>query len=279
MRTGRAPGVALAALLAACAARQPAPADPFAGRPLVTASAGELARALDADAAAVVSLRGKLALEVEERGGARRGCRGALAARNPWTGVPSPGLYVQGTRPPLPTLFTLVSDAERFWLHVPSEGAVYTGPLALGADVAAPGKRAPGLDARDLLRALFVEPIGGAPIDVAEEAGAYVVAVRGEGGVRRRLWVERRRLAVLREVRYGADGAEELAIERGRHAEVGGRVEALRLVVRDLARGGTARLDFDALQVNPPEVDGRAFRPRLPPGARVVELAARGGGP
>jgi hypothetical protein len=270
----------LAALLAACAARQPPSGDPFSGHPLRTASAEELARVVDDAAAAVVSLKGKLTLELEERAGAeRRSCRGALAARNPWTGVPFPGLYVQGTRPPLPTLFTLVSDAERFWLHVPSDRIVYTGPLAVRADLGARGTRAPSLDARDLLRALFVEPLGGDPIEVEEEPAAYAVEVRRDGRVRRRLWVERRRFAVQREVWYGEDGREEVAVERGRHAEVSGRLEAKRLIVRDLARGGTVRLDFDTLSVNPPDVDGRAFRPRLPPDVRIVEVAAPGGWP
>jgi hypothetical protein len=274
MRPGTWQAIALAMLGAACAAGE-ARRDPFAG-PIRSLSPEELARAIDRDAASVIALRGKLTIELQESAaGDRRRCRGALAARNPWIGLPSPGLYVQGSHALAPTLFTLVSDADRFWLHVPSERAVYTGPLAASGAVRLSRGRALRLDARDLLRALFVEPVGDAAGVAVDEdrPGEYVVSVRREGRLERRLWVERRRFTVQREVFYDGAGREAVAIARGRHVDAGGRLQPERLVVQDRLGGGTVLLDFDALAVNPADLDARAFRPLAPPGAKVIDVA------
>jgi outer membrane lipoprotein-sorting protein len=267
MRSGPWLGAALAALLAGCAARQ-APGDPFSGRPVRTASSEELARRLAEDAAGVVALKGKVTLTFQESATAgERTCRGALAARSPWSDGAKPGLFVEGYRSLMPTLFTLVSDGERFWLHVPSERVVYTGTTARG--VVARGREL-RLDARALLRALFVEPPGpDDALEVREDAEAYVLSIRRAGRLHRRLWVERRRFAVEREVLYDQDGREELVILRERQRERDGRLQPERLSVQDRVAGGSVLLEFDSLTVNPPGLDSRAFRPLTPPGARV----------
>jgi hypothetical protein len=267
MRAGPWLGTALAALIGGCAARQ-TPDDPFAGHPIRTASREELARSIGEDASAVVALKGKLTLAFQETTGAgERTCRGTLAARSPWTGGAEAGLFVQGYRSLLPTLFTLVSDGERFWLHVPSERIVYTG--SIGHRYVVRGQDL-HLDARALLRALFVEPLGPADaLEVREDSGAYVLSIRRAGHLHRRLWVERRRFAVEREVLYDGDEREELVILRERYRELDGRLQAERLSVEDRIAGGSVLLDFDALTVNPSGLDSRVFRPRIPAGARI----------
>jgi len=266
MRAGPWLGAALATLIAGCAARQ-MPADPFSGRPIRTASPDELARRIGEDASAVVALKGKLTLSFQETAGAgERTCRGTLAARSPWTGAEA-GLFVQGYRSLLPTLFTLVSDGERFWLHVPSDRIVYTGSIGHRYVVRGQDLR---LDARALLRALFVEPLGPTDaLEVREDAEAYVLSIRRDGHLHRRLWVERRRFAVEREVLYDGDEREELVILRERHRELDGRLQAERLSVEDRIAGGSVLLDFDALTVNPSGLDSRVFRPRIPADARI----------
>jgi hypothetical protein len=271
MRSGSWQAAALAAVVAGCAAHR-APGDPFSDHPIRTASREELARRIDADAAAVRGVKGKLTLELEEAA-RRRTCRGALAARNPWIGDPAPGLYVQGYRPLTPALFTLVSDGERFWLHVPSKRVVYTGPVAHGVRLS--GGQELRLDARALLRALFVEPVEAADrLELEEEPSAYVLSLHRDGHLHRRLWVERRRFAVVREVYYDAEGREELAIRRERPRDVGGRVYPERLIVQDRLGSSTLLLDFDALAVNPADLDSGAFQPRIPPEARIVTVGA-----
>jgi hypothetical protein len=41
------------------------------------------------------------------------------------------------------------------------------------------------------------------------------------------------------------------------------------MVLRDLATGGAVLLDFDALTLDPADLDAEAFRPRLPPRVRT----------
>ena len=267
MRSGSWQAAALAALVAGCATHG-APGDPLSGHPIRSASPEELARQVDEDAAAARGMKGKVTLELEEAA-RRRTCRGALAARNPWIGDPAPGLYVQGYRPLIPTLFTLVSDGERFWLHVPSKRVVYTGPV-VHPRLPRSGGQELRLDARALLRALFVEPVEESDrLGLEEEPSAYVLSIHREGRLYRRLWVERRRFAVEREVYYDAEGREELAIRRERPREVGGRVYPERLVVQDLLGGSTILLDFDALAINPADLGPGAFQPRIPPETRI----------
>lgn len=237
-----------------------------AGLPIRTASAEELARELHG-ASALAGLRGKLTLGFREDAGAElRTCRGVLAARSPWLGG-DPGLYVKGYRDLLPTLFTLVSDGRRFWLHVPRDNVVYTGAVARRRGG---GAREIPLDARDLFRALFVQPLGaGEVLDVEEGPATYVVSALREGRLLRRLWLDRRRFTVRREVFYDASGREEVSIDRDRWVDVGGRAFPERLLLRDGASGGTVLLEFERVTLDPADLKADAFRPRHPPDART----------
>jgi hypothetical protein len=55
---------------------------------------------------------------------------------------------------------------------------------------------------------------------------------------------------------------------------VGGRVYPERLIVQDRLGSSTLLLDFDALAVNPADLDSGAFQPRIPPEARIVTVGA-----
>ncbi len=265
---------AILASLAGCA--HPArTADPDAALPVLSATREELAGRIDADAGAVASLKGTLAVAFEERAGSGARSFGAvLAARSP-TAADAPGLYLKAYRSLLPTLFTLVSDGRRFWLHVPRDNVVYTGPIARRGAAEVRGVR---LEARDLFRALFLQPLGGAAtLEVAEEPSAYVVSARRAGRLERRLWIERRRLTVVRETYFDADGREEVSIERERWVAASGRRFPERLRLRDAATGAALTLEFEKLAVNPADLRADAFVPRTPAGARVVAVGGDGG--
>jgi hypothetical protein len=265
----------IAALLLLAACRPPPGALPSAepDLPIRTASGEELAQALRG-AAALAGLRGKLTLGFRE--GARDGlrtCQGVLAARSPWAGGDT-GLYVKAYRSLVPTLFTLVSDGRVFWLHVPRDNVVYTGPVARRRGAA--GEREIPIDPRDLFRALFVQPLGaGEVLEVEEQPDAYVLSARSDGRLRRRLWLERRRLTIRREVFYDASGSEEVSIDRERYVDAGGRLYPARLVLRDAATGGAVLLEFERVTLDPRDLEADAFRPRLPPDARTQAV----GGP
>jgi hypothetical protein len=273
MRTrSRVAAAAVVATLLACAHRAPGDAAASA-LPVLAATPDELTRRIDADAAAIASVKGTLAVAFEARAGAEaRSCSAALAARSAASGAA--GLYLKGHRSLLPTLFTLVSDGRRFWLHVPHDNVVYTGPIAHRGAAEVRGIR---LEARDLFRALFLEPVGGGEaIEVREEPSEYVVTARRAGRLERRLWVERRRFTVARETWYDGAGREELSIERERRTEAGGHLYPARLKLRDAASGASVTLDFEKLAVNPTDLRADAFQPRTPPGARVVAVGAGG---
>ncbi len=271
-RSGLGPPAVLLACAVACAHAEPPAAGDAGGDalPILAATPGELARRIDA-LAAIATLRGRLALSFEERAGAAtRACSAVLAARRPGPAVEAPGLYLQGYRALAPALFELVSDGRRFWLHVPRDDVVYTGPVARRGSVDVRGVR---LDARDLFRALFLAPVAEAgALEIAEEPSAYVVTIRREGRPERRLWIERRRLTVAREAFYGRDGREEVSIERDRWADTGGHPYPAWLRVRDAATGAALTLEFRELEVNPADLRAGAFSPRTPAGARVIAV-------
>ncbi len=244
--------------------------------PIRTASADELAQELHG-AAALVGLKGKLTLGFKRSARAElRTCRGVLAASSPWAGG-EPGLYVKGYRSLVPTLFTLVSDGRLFWLHVPRDNVVYTGPVARRRGAAGDGEVP--LDARDLFRALFVQPLGaGEVLDVEEQPAAYVVSARRDGRLQRRLWLERRRFTIRHEVFYDDSGREEVSIDRERYVDVGGRLYPERMLLRDGASGGTVLLEFERVTLDPADLNADAFRPHLPPDARTQRVGGSGEG-
>lgn len=270
--------LAIAAALAAGCTRAPArpEREPFADAPPRALTRDELRHRIDAASPAVTSLRGKLDLAVRGAAGGRyETCRGALAAANPWSGHGSPGLYLQGYRRPMPAFFTLVSDGRRFWLHVPRDNVVYTGPVARRHG--ALGTRDLRLDARDLFRALFVQPVAARDeVEVEEEPASYVLSVFHDGRLLRRIWVDRRGLVARREVFLDAAGRAQLTIDRDRYVDVGGRVYPRRIVLTDAVTGGAVRLEFESLALDPPDLDADAFRPRTPPDTRVERVAGEG---
>jgi hypothetical protein len=275
MRTRACCVVAISMAVAACAGpRPPPPGDPVAAYPMLTLSPGDLVRELTARSAAVRSLKGKLALDVlRSATDERRSCRAALAAQSPVT--TGAGLYVKGTHGLVPTLFTLVSDGERFWLHVPRSNVLYTGPVVLGHSGEHPDVM---LDPRDLFRSLFVEPLGPG-VDVVEEPGGLWVVTETAGGkVRRRLWIERRGLTVQREVYFDGGGAEELVVERSRFRDLAGTLYPARITLREPATGAEAVLDFETLTLNPQDLAPGTFKPLVPPGARVEVISGERGG-
>jgi hypothetical protein len=270
--------LAAAALASGCARAPAVGREPFADAPVQTLTADEVRRRLDSAAAEVTSLRGTLVLELRrERDRGFRSCRGALAARSPWQGGAAAGLYLRGHVGPAPALFTLVSDGRAFWLHVPRDAVVYTGAIAHGR--AAPGEREVPLDVADLFRGLFVQPVPpGAEVEVAEEPEAWVVSVRREGRIRRKAWLDRRGLVVRREVYLDAAGVAELTVERDGFRAREGRRHPARVELTDGRTGSAVRLGFETVVLDPPDLDARAFRPLVPPDARVERVAADGEG-
>jgi hypothetical protein len=259
---------ALLASLAGCA-HPGRPGEDLDSLPVLAATPAELTARIDADAAAISGLKGALAVAYEEGAGrGARSCSAVLAARSPRA---SAGLYLKGYRSLAPTLFTLVSDGVRFWLHLPRDNVVYTGPVARRGAAEIHGIR---LEARDLFRALFLEPVTAAgALDVVEEPSAYVVSVKRGGRLERRLWIERRRFTVRREAFYDGAGREELRIDRERWADAGGRPYPRRLRVLDAATGASVTLDLERISVNPNDLRADAFRPPAPAGARVVAVS------
>jgi hypothetical protein len=261
--------------VAGCAGRQAAVpgVDPL---PVLSLPPAELVERLQREAAAVTRLRCKLEIGMAETPAASfRACRAVLASQSPWGEGGSPGLFLEGYRALLPTLFTLVSDGREFWLHVPYDNVVYTGPVDGPHPVRA--GREIRLDVADLFRALFLEPLGGDSLEIESEGIDYVVSSRDAGIVKRRLWVERRQFVVRREVRYGPDGRERLVIERDAPADPAAAAYPSRLLLRDAATGGTLRLAFASVTVNPEKLHDEVFRPRIPPGAKIQRTSARGG--
>jgi hypothetical protein len=240
--------------------------------PVRTASAGELADELRG-AAALAGLKGKLTLGFQRSARAElRTCKGVLAARSPWTGG-EPGLYVKGYRSLAPTLFTLVSDGRVFWLRAARPRRLHRA----GRTTTAPRRREPGgpaRRARPLPRPLRAAARPGEDLEVEEQPAVYVVSARRDGRLERRLWVERRRFTISREVFYDASGTE-VSIERERWADVGGRLYPGRLVVRDGPSGAAVLLDFERVTLDPADLKADAFRPHIPSDARTQPV----GGP
>ncbi len=237
----------------------------FSALPLQSVTPNELVALVNQAAASTLGLRGKLSMGLQRGPGeAVKSCSGMLVSSND----PRRGLYLKGYRKLLPTFFTLVSDGREFWFHIPSDDVVYTGPLKGAWD------RADSLEfylsAGDLFRALYVEPLSGDDsFEVEKGDSLYAVTVRNRGNVVRRMWIERRRLGIVREIYYGDDGMEELEIERKRYADLEDGLYPLALILRDPIAGDSVFLDFKAITLNPDSIPERAFDFEIPTGAEV----------
>jgi hypothetical protein len=218
---------------------------------------------------AISGLKGKLEMGLKKGSGEDvKSCRGMLLARN----APAMGLRLKGYRRLIPTFFTLVSDGNEFWFHIPRDDVVYTGPFEFSWSQ--DDSLEMYLNASDLYRALFVGRIDGA-IEVQDENTEYAVSVYDDGKLNRRLWIERKRFTVVRELYYDSNGLKQLEILRKRFVELDGRLYPASLVLRDAISGSSVFLDFDSITLDPENVDDGVYRFRIPDGVdvRTVEQA------
>lgn len=228
------------------------------------------------EGAAITALKGKLEIGMAATpGGSYKRCRAVLASQSPWSAAAEPGLFLQGYRQLLPTLFTLVSDGREFWLHVPRDNVVYTGPID-GPHPVRKGHEI-HLDVADLFRALFLQPLAADSVEIVAADSEYTVSLRKAGRLERRLWIERRQLSVRREVYFGPGGGPRLEIERDVPSDFEGVVFPARVVLRDVASGSSLLLEFGSVSVNPPTLGNDPFRPKIPAGATIDRTDARGG--
>jgi hypothetical protein len=241
----------------------------FSGMPMRTVAPAELISEVNRNASSVRGVKGKLELGLEERGKKARRCSGMLIAMRP----PGGGLRIKGYKRLLPTFFTLVSDGGEFWLHIPRDDVVYTGPVDFSWSREDSTKFR--LNARDIVRALFVAPVEPeASWDVQNEEDNYVVTVHGTQGPARKLWIERKGFHVIRETYYDRGGSPQLEIERRKFAALGQRMYPSSFVLRDPASGSSVFLDFGEITLDPENVPGDAFRFRIPDGAEVKPVSA-----
>lgn len=239
-------------------------------------SQDELIAHLGRESTAVTRLKGKLEIGMAAKAGdSYKRCRAVLASQSPWTDAAEPGLYLQGYRQVIPTLFTLVSDAHEFWLHIPHDNVVYTGPID-GPHPVRKGKEI-RLDVADLFRALFLRPLDADSLAIAVTDTEYSVTVHKAGRLERRLWIERRHFSVRREVYYGTGGEPRLEVERDVPSDFDGTPYPARVVLRDVASGSSLILEFGSVAVNPAALDGSVFRPKIPAGAKTERTDAPGG--
>lgn len=236
----------------------------------------ELVAHLGHESAAVTAVKAKLEIGMAATSGdSYKRCQAVLASRNPWCGGAEPGLFLKGYRQVIPTLFTLVSDGREFWLHIPHDNVVYTGPID-GPRPVRKGKEI-HLDVADLFRALFLQPLDIDSLEIAAADTEYTVSMRKAGRLERRLWIERRYFSVRREVYYGAAGEPRLEIDRDLPSDFEGATYPARVVLRDVASGSSMILEFGSVTVNPETLDGSIFRPKIPAGATIDHTDAPGG--
>jgi hypothetical protein len=227
---------------------------------------------LNRDGAQIRGVKGKLEMGLRKKPGEQvKRCRGVLLSRNGWYGIDSLGLYLKGYKRLTPTFFTLVSDGREFWFHIPRDNVVYTGPLEFS------GNRHAGheihLDAGDLLRALFLRPVDTKDVfEVEEEGQAYTVTVYGDGHLERKLWVERSRLTVQREIYYHPDGTPQLEIRKTGYVEADGHLYPGKVVLRDAVSGSSIFLEFDSMTINPEAIQDKVFRFDIPEGVGVERI-------
>lgn len=191
----------------------------------------------------------------------------SIRARGP---VEGSKLYLEGHRDIDKLSFTLISDGTGSWLYIPEENTVYTGPF----DRAGPaGPDGIDIEAADLAKALYVEPFR--PSDVAglsEESGVYILTLTRDGGLMRRLWIEKKMFTVVMEKYYDSLGVEDLVVRRSKHAISDGEGFPLELTVVKPGSGWEISLIIRELELNPGDVPPGVFRFEVPPGTKVKRL-------
>ena len=183
-------------------------------------------------------------------------------------------LYLRGDKPLLPTLFTLVSDGTNFWLSVPRENTVYTGPLEAGA--AKSEQYGIGLNLRDLFRALLPCPIEDDRLVELDsiDSGHLLTVYEAAGTGRkpyRRLWLAGKPLRVQSEKYYGADGAEELEIQRSDFLESSGCLFPQEITLRS-STGSVVTMTFHEVRINPELRQENLFHFEMPAGVALKTL-------
>ncbi len=228
--------------------------------PVRTATPEELVAEVNRNAFSLVGVKGYLEMGLMKGPGEKiRRCSGMIVAVNP----PRGGLYLKGYNRLNPTFFTLVSDGDAFWFHIPRDNVVYTGPLdfAWSRD----DSLAINLNARDLFRALFVGPVvAGGTWDVLEKEAFYVITVYGKDRVTRKIRIERKGFTIVQETYYDVEGHAQLEIQRKDFTDIDGRLYPASIVLLDLISGSSVFLDFSEITLDPKNVPGEAFRFRIP---------------
>jgi hypothetical protein len=254
-----------------CAAGMPGKVD-FSGLPTRAASAEELATQVNRDGEQIRGVKGRLEMGLRKKPGEPiKRCRGMLLSRNGWHGADSAGLYLKGYKRLTPTFFTMVSDGTQFWFHIPRDNTVYTGPVEFSGGHHA--EHEIPLDAGDLLRALFIRPVEREDrFEVQDEGPSYRVTIYGDGRLQRKLWIERRRFTVQREIYYYPDGAPQLEIERTEYVEANGHRYPGKVVLRDAASGSSIFLEFDSMTINPQVIRDKLFHFDMPAGVGIERI-------
>jgi outer membrane lipoprotein-sorting protein len=239
--------------------------------PVMEATAMELVDGINARADSVRGIMADLDMFFRRSpGDKQRGCSGKLVAlRAEWEGAGA-RIYLKGYKKLVPTFFTLQSDGTGFWLHIPSEKTVYSGPYdrTETADTAEVD-----LEAADLARALFVERFETADVaGLSEESGVYVLTLTRDGGLRRRLWIEKKMFAVVMEKYYNSRGGEDLQLRRSKHTLVGGTHYPLEITIYKTDTGREISLAIKELTLNPEGMPDKVFRFEAPLGTKVIRL-------
>jgi outer membrane lipoprotein-sorting protein len=238
--------------------------------PEMEATAAELVDGLQARADSVGGIKAGLEMSFHSPGEKEKGCSGRLVALRAEGEGGGARLYLKGYKQLVPTFFTLKSDGTGFWLHIPSEKVVYTGPFdrTEQADTAEVD-----LEAADLARALFVEPFESADVaGLSEESGVYILTLTRDGGLRRRLWIEKKMFAVVMEKYYDDAGGEDLEIRRSKHTMIDGAHYPLEIMMTKISTGREITLAIRELELNPEGIPPEAFRFEVPLGTRIVRL-------
>ena len=250
-------------------------------------TAAEVVALVNAGADSIRAVRADLDLSFRKGPGAKpRRCSGKLISLRGPRGTDA-SIYLKGYRRLAPTFFTLVSDGTEFWLHVPSKNTVYTGPVVrerpeqapVGPGASASSAEDQGdttaidLEAADLSRALFVEPID-TVLDcrMSFDDGHYILEVVENGVVRRRLRIEGMRLCVVGETYYTPEGVEELDLFRSQFTMDAGAPYPRHIVIARPASGKEVTLDIGKLDLAPPDPRTAAFRFVPPGGARIERI-------
>ena len=239
--------------------------------PELEATAAELVEGIDSRADSVRGIKADLDMFfLRAQGEKVKGCQGKLVALRGRGDADGSRIYLKGYKKLVPTFFTLKSDGTGFWLHIPSEKVVYSGPYdrAEGADTAEVD-----LEAADLSRALFVEPFD--PADVAglsEESGVYILTLTRGGSLLRRLWIEKKMFAVVMEKYYNPSGGEDLELRRSKHTLVGGLHYPLEITIFKPDSGREISIRIRDLKLNPSGIPPEAFQFEAPLGTKVIRL-------